>query len=420
MKKTTTSTQHTAHSTLKIKPSKLILIMMLMAFSVFNTNSAKAQTTADSALTVTDTSITTPNNIIVTDSSGNTTLFAGGQQSDYSGNVGIGTNTPNDKLTVKDSLIPKISLTNGQTVLRFRINTQTDTSVSGAKAHKKHTKPTVANNSSNAARGTGTMDIPVPSEMIDIRHDDVVIEAKKLRTDIDYSQIVSADGCPNVFYDASAHIFEIEPCQDNSPQGRYQNAGHLQALQPLIIESTGITLNVDDFTYGPMYGLMINGMTTTNGNATTNGDLNINGNTSLIGNVTMGNNSNGNVSNITLNGTTTCNGNLVVNDINGYELLKLNTNDHVLYAREIQVQTTSFPDYVFNKDYKLASLKELESYIAANHHLPQMPTATEAETNGIKVSEMQNKLLQKIEELTLYLVQQQKEIDVLKKQVSHK
>ncbi|MFM2047793.1 MAG: hypothetical protein RI955_339, partial [Bacteroidota bacterium] len=78
-----------------------------------------------------------------------------------------------------------------------------------------------------------------------------------------------------------------------------------------------------------------------------------------------------------------------------------------------------FPDYVFNKDYKLTSLKELESYIAANHHLPQMPTAQEAETNGIKISEMQNKLLQKIEELTLYLVQQQKEIDVLKKQVSH-
>ena len=103
----------------------------------------------------------------------------------------------------------------------------------------------------------------------------------------------------------------------------------------------------------------------------------------------------------------------------GNQLLKLNQADQTLYARAVKVQTTAFPDFVFDNSYQLMPLRELESYINQNHHLPQMPTACEAETNGVNVGDMQNKLLQKIEELTLYMVQQQKEIEELKAQVAN-
>lgn len=84
-------------------------------------------------------------------------------------------------------------------------------------------------------------------------------------------------------------------------------------------------------------------------------------------------------------------------------------------AREIKVLSTSFADFVFKKDYKLMPIKELESYISLNGHLPEIPSALQVEKdNGILLGEMQVKLLQKTEELTLYIIQLQKQIDELK------
>mgnify|MGYP006910647796 CR=1 FL=1 len=85
-------------------------------------------------------------------------------------------------------------------------------------------------------------------------------------------------------------------------------------------------------------------------------------------------------------------------------------------AREIKVLTTNpFPDFVFHKDYKLMPIYELESYIATNSHLPDFPSAKEIEkSNGIALGDMQLKLLQKLEEQTLYIIQLQKQIDELK------
>lgn len=62
----------------------------------------------------------------------------------------------------------------------------------------------------------------------------------------------------------------------------------------------------------------------------------------------------------------------------------------------------------------MISLQELESFINENKHLPDMPTETQVKENGINVAEMNAKLLQKIEELTLYVIEQQKQIDELK------
>jgi hypothetical protein len=81
----------------------------------------------------------------------------------------------------------------------------------------------------------------------------------------------------------------------------------------------------------------------------------------------------------------------------------------------VQLQTI-WPDYVFDKTYKLKPLKEVEQFINTKNHLPGIPSAASVKNDGgFAVGDMQAKLLEKIEELTLYIIQQQKEIDTLKK-----
>jgi len=70
----------------------------------------------------------------------------------------------------------------------------------------------------------------------------------------------------------------------------------------------------------------------------------------------------------------------------------------------------SVPDYVFAEDYGLLTIDQLAEFIKANSHLPNIPSAKEIETNGQDVGELQLKLLEKIEELTLYVIEQQKVI----------
>ncbi len=86
-------------------------------------------------------------------------------------------------------------------------------------------------------------------------------------------------------------------------------------------------------------------------------------------------------------------------------------------STEVIVETANWPDYVFNKKYALPSLKEVEKYIATHQHLPNVPAAKEVEVNGLQLGEMQKKMMEKIEELTLYIIQQQKEIDALREKI---
>jgi len=83
-------------------------------------------------------------------------------------------------------------------------------------------------------------------------------------------------------------------------------------------------------------------------------------------------------------------------------------------AWELTITQTGWADFVFKKNYQLPTLKSVEQHILAKGHLPNIPSATEVKTNGVNVADMQVKLLQKIEELTLYIIKQQKEIDELK------
>ena len=83
-------------------------------------------------------------------------------------------------------------------------------------------------------------------------------------------------------------------------------------------------------------------------------------------------------------------------------------------TKEVEVTLQNWPDFVFEEEYKLLPLVEIEQYIKQNGHLPDIPSATEVEENGIELGSMQAKLLKKIEELTLYILDLQNQINELK------
>lgn len=107
-------------------------------------------------------------------------------------------------------------------------------------------------------------------------------------------------------------------------------------------------------------------------------------------------------------------------------------NDGTVYAKEIRIRAVQeFPDYVFKENYYLMNLSDLKLYISQNGHLPNMPTSAEVEAKGIAMGDLTIKLVEKVEELTLYCIElnelnlelkeelhsQSEEIDLLKKEI---
>lgn len=91
-----------------------------------------------------------------------------------------------------------------------------------------------------------------------------------------------------------------------------------------------------------------------------------------------------------------------------------------IHTNEVRVDINApiqGPDYVFEKDYDLLALSQLEAYINQYKHLPEVPSAKEMEENGLNLKEMNLLLLKKVEEVTLHLIEQNKKIEDLKKLV---
>jgi hypothetical protein len=144
------------------------------------------------------------------------------------------------------------------------------------------------------------------------------------------------------------------------------------------------------------------------------------------GNITIGPNTGGASSTI-----------FMIGGINAAEVMRVNYDKNVgigtstpdarltvngdIHATEVKVTSTVPADYVFEKyylgqsslkpDYTVPTLSEVEKFTAANHHLPNVPSAKEIKENGVLLGEMSNILLQKIEELTLYSIDQKKTIE---------
>jgi hypothetical protein len=111
-------------------------------------------------------------------------------------------------------------------------------------------------------------------------------------------------------------------------------------------------------------------------------------------------------------------GDLIMMDANN-EIQYRVYNDGLVRAREVKVNLNVIPpDYVFEPNYNLMPFKDLETYITTNKHLPNIPSAAEMiSSDGVELSTMQFKLLEKVEELTLYMIQLKKENEILKQRI---
>ncbi|WP_158800293.1 hypothetical protein [Pedobacter sp. L105] len=107
-------------------------------------------------------------------------------------------------------------------------------------------------------------------------------------------------------------------------------------------------------------------------------------------------------------------GNVGIGVANPVEKLAVNGTIH---SKEVKVDMNNWADYVFKKEYLLLPLSEVQTYIDKNQHLPDMPSESELVKSGLNVGEMNKILTKKVEELTLYLIENQKELQELEQEV---
>lgn len=138
------------------------------------------------------------------------------------------------------------------------------------------------------------------------------------------------------------------------------------------------------------------------GGITTTDNFHATGNSTLDGNLSVG-----------ANFSCNSNGDVIANTLTIGNGFSCNNNGYVK-AKEIKVTLTDWPDYVFEEGYDRLSLPETEKYIKENGHLPDVPSTQEVQENGVSLGEMNAILLQKIEELTLHIIDLQNQIDELK------
>ncbi|MBM3238557.1 hypothetical protein FJZ31_19860 [Candidatus Poribacteria bacterium] len=120
-----------------------------------------------------------------------------------------------------------------------------------------------------------------------------------------------------------------------------------------------------------------------------------------------------NVTGDTIYGNVSIDGNVGIGTPNPQSTLAVNGT---ITAREVVVTLEGWPDFVLKEGYPLMPLREVEQYIKQNKHLPAIPSEKEVLENGVSLGEMQSKLLQKVEELTLYMIEQNKKIEKLEKE----
>lgn len=112
------------------------------------------------------------------------------------------------------------------------------------------------------------------------------------------------------------------------------------------------------------------------------------------------------------NGPLNMEGNIVCKD----KIKVVEISSDQIRTKDIKVDINQAADYVFDEGYDLKSLNEIERYVKSNKHLPDIPSASDMAKDGVSLSEMSNLLLQKIEELTLHVIEMNKEINSLKKE----
>jgi hypothetical protein len=192
----------------------------------------------------------------------------------------------------------------------------------------------------------------------------------------------------------------------NLPDAPFSVSSNTNTIQFSVVNPTSVQ---DIFTIdknGNTYAAGKVGIGTTSPNAQLNIKIPASPTTSAL---TVTNSSGSNIFNIASNG------NVLIQTTNS--LYALNVGG-TIWSTEVKV-CISGCDFVFDKDYKLMPLKELENYLKLNHHLPGIASANEMESgDGVELGKMNNKLLQKVEELTLYTIQLEKRLDDMQAQIT--
>lgn len=189
-------------------------------------------------------------------------------------------------------------------------------------------------------------------------------------------------------------------------QGVLSNNGKIITTDSLIGNDIKATNSIN--AYSISVTTSINGVTGTFGNKVTAPTIAVN-NTSVPSNFKFGVTGKSYFSDFVGIGTT----NLTATS--GYKLAV----DGGILCEEVKViSNVPSADYVFENGYNLRTLNEVEAFVNENKHLPDVPSAKEFKENGYKMGDMDNLLLQKIEELTLYIIEQQKQIDDLKNKLN--
>lgn len=117
-----------------------------------------------------------------------------------------------------------------------------------------------------------------------------------------------------------------------------------------------------------------------------------------------------------VDGKIVCKEEIRVAEVNTNKVNTDEVNTQGINAKEIKVEMGNAADYVFDEEYDLKPLDEVEAFVKSNKHLPGVPSASELKENGMNVSEMSNLLLEKVEELTLHLIRLQKEVEQLREE----
>ena len=215
---------------------------------------------------------------------------------------------------------------------------------------------------------------------------------------------------------------EIGAFNNNANSVLYINASN--STSNTIINSDG-TGNVGIGTTTPAQKLTVNGVIRSEKDASHYINLFVNGDNNgffdlrgAASNNTMNFQINGGTK-MVLNGSgnLTVHGNVGIGttDTQGF---KLAVKGNMVAERVKVALQPNWPDFVFSKDYPLPTLQEVEKYLVENGHLEEIPSAAEVKKEGFFLEEMDAKLLQKIEELTLYTIEQEKKIKFLEKQTA--
>jgi hypothetical protein len=305
-----------------------------------------------------------------------------------SGNVGIGTATPNKNLAIAGSSTTSVGAfidnanTAGYAVLR--LNSGNADAAVGAALHSfgaGYSSPAGTANSPNTTTLTGFnsggVTLLAQHATGAIRFFTAGFDNERMRID--------ANGKVGIGTNAPANLLHLAA---NTADGiRFART---DATYPAIIQYSG-NGNIDLFPAGDVTTLSTAGLHIQGANGGTAGYIGI--------------------------GTLTPDQKLAVNG--------------TIHAKEVKVDLIGWNDYVFDKNYKLPTLPEVQKYIDQNHHLPEVPSEQEMVKNGLYLGDMNKLLMKKVEELTLYLIekdkkdqekdtllkQQQQQINALQKQV---